>query len=199
MSSLFIWMSALAGSIVLLLLTAAKGAFYLHMLVTATVAILLAYTAIRESRSLRASGKSEFVIAGSNARFMGLVWAWGAIALFTTYSFVLSWKEWVPFFIAFFVAAGICMYFAGSMRKDIAAGTTDPVMKVIGRYLTIAQVVGMLIATIGLLVDGKLNRFAKARPGWEDWAANNIFFFGAISLAAIGLHALITDHREAKS
>ena len=44
----------------------------------------------------------------------------------------------------------------------------------------IGQVAGMVIVMVGLLVDGKMTRFAKARPGWEDWAANNIFFFGAM-------------------
>ncbi len=199
MSSLFMWMAALALSTVLLLMTAAKGAFYLHILVCAVVTIALAVTAIHESRTLRAQGASVYAVASSNARFMGLVWAWGAVTLFTTYNFVLSWKEWVPFFIAFFVAAGICSYFAGSLKKDEVAGASDPVMKTIGRYLTIAQVAGMAIAAVGLVIDGKLNRFAKARPGWEDWAANNIFFFGAVSLAAIGIHALVADHREAKA
>ena len=37
---------------------------------------------------------------------MGLVWTWGAVALFVTYNFILSWKEWFPFFMAFVLAAG---------------------------------------------------------------------------------------------
>jgi hypothetical protein len=54
----------------------------------------------------------------------------------------------------------------------------------------------MVVVMIGLAVDGKLMRFAKARPGWEDWAANNIFFFGAMALAAIGAHALLASRQH---
>lgn len=198
-SSLWVWMSALTVSIVLLVLSAALKTPYVHMLVTAIMAISLALVALRESRLLRAAGKSASAIASSNARFMGYVWTWCAIALFMTYNFVLSWKEWLPFFFAFVVAAGVCLYFSSSLNTDEAAGTSDPIMKKIGRYLTIAQVVGMLIVIVGLIVDGKMARFAKARPGWEDWAANNIFFFGAAALLAIGLDALINDHRTAKT
>ena len=198
-SSLVIWMATLTVSIVLLLLSAAKNAFYFHMAVAALVAGFVALTAIQEIRSLRANGASTASIAASNARYMGLIWTWGATALFVTYNFVLSWKEWLPFFVAFMVAAGLCLYFSATMRKDDEAGQLDPVMKKIGRYLTIAQVGGMGVVVIGLLVDGKMSRFAKARPGWEDWAANNIFFFGALALLAIGIHALVTERPQVEA
>ncbi len=198
-SSLVIWMATLTVSIVLLLLSAAKNAFYFHMAVAALVAGFVALTAIQEIRSLRANGASTASIAASNARYMGLIWTWGATALFVTYNFVLSWKEWLPFFVAFMVAAGLCLYFSATLRKDDEAGQLDPVMKKIGRYLTIAQVGGMGVVVIGLLVDGKMSRFAKARPGWEDWAANNIFFFGALALLAIGIHALVTERPQVEA
>lgn len=195
-SSLVIWMSTLTVSIVGLVLCAARNAYYLHMAIAAIVAIFMALTAIYEARAMRAGGASATAIAAANARYMGLIWTWGAVALFVTYNFILSWKEWVPFFVAFMVAAGLCLYFSATMRKDDEAGTRDPVMKKIGRYLTIAQVVGMGIVVLGLLVDGKMSRFLKARPGWEDWAANNIFFFGAVALMLIGIHALMGDREQ---
>ena len=46
---------------------------------------------------------------------------------------------------------------------------------------------------IGLLQQGKMSRFfseAGQRPGSEDWAASNIFFFGALAMAAVAWNAL---------
>ena len=194
--SLIVWMSTLTISIAMLVLSAAKGAFALQFAMSAIVSIFVALAAIQESRSMRAAGESDAAIASSNARYMGLVWTWGAVTLFATYNFVLSWKEWVPFFMAFVAAAVLCLFFSATQRKDDAVGQTEPAMKLIGRYLTIGQVVAMVIVMVGLIVDGKMMRFAKARPGWEDWAANNIFFFGALALAAIGAHALIAARKR---
>lgn len=195
--SLVVWMSTLTISIALLVLSAAKGSFALHLAMSAIVSLFVALAAIQEARSMRAAGASDPAVASSNARYMGLVWTWGAVTLFATYNFVLSWKEWFPFFMAFVTAAGLCLFFSATMRKDEAEGTSEPAMKMIGRYLTIAQVVGMVIVMAGLLLDGKMMRFAKARPGWEDWAANNIFFFGALALALIGGHALFSSRKQA--
>ncbi len=41
---------------------------------------------------------------------------------------------------------------------------------------------------IGLIIDGKMTRFLVPRHG--DWAANNIFFGGALALAVISAYAL---------
>ena len=196
-TSLIVWMSTLTVSMVLLVLSAAKNFVYLHMAVSAVVALFVALAAVQDGRNLRARGESSASIASSNARYMGLVWTWGALSLFLTYNFVLSWREWFPFFVAFVTAAGLCLFFAATLNKDEAAGERDPIMKTIGHYLTIAQVIGMVVVMAGLLLDGKMTRFVKARPGWEDWAANNIFFFGAMALAAIGTQSLLSSRKLA--
>jgi hypothetical protein len=46
----------------------------------------------------------------------------------------------------------------------------------------------MLITIVGFLIDGKMVRFLN--PRFTDWAANNVFFFGAIATAAITGYAL---------
>ena len=196
-ASLIIWMSTLTVSTALLVLSAAKHAASLHMVVSGVVALVVALAAVQECRTMRAQGESDASIASTNARSMGLVWTWGAVALFSTYNFVLTWREWFPFFMAFVTAAGLCLFFSATLKKDEASGQYDPIMKKIGRYLPIGQVAGMVAVMIGLIVDGKLMRFAKARPGWEDWAANNIFFFGAMALTAIGAHALLSSRPRA--
>jgi hypothetical protein len=51
-----------------------------------------------------------------------------------------------------------------------------------------SQLAGMILVVVGLLIDGKMVRFLD--PRYTDWAANNVFFFGALALAAISGHAL---------
>jgi hypothetical protein len=46
----------------------------------------------------------------------------------------------------------------------------------------------MIAVVVGLLIDGKMTRFLVPRYG--DWAANNIFFFGALAIGAISAYAL---------
>jgi predicted membrane channel-forming protein YqfA (hemolysin III family) len=48
------------------------------------------------------------------------------------------------------------------------------------------QLIGMIIAMIGLILDDKMPR----DPQQPDWAASAIFFFGAAALAAISMSAL---------
>jgi hypothetical protein len=56
----------------------------------------------------------------------------------------------------------------------------------------------MGIAALGLIIDGKFPVTVSKHIEWQDWAANNIFFFGALALAAITANALYTSRRGAK-
>ena len=120
---------------------------------------------------------------------MGYVWVWGALGLLITYaSGAAAWHEWLHFFLAFAVAGAAALFFANLLQRDGNAGKVDEAILKISRYLAYAQLFGMLAVMIGLLVDGKMTRFLIPRHG--DWAANNIFFFGALALAVISAYAL---------
>jgi hypothetical protein len=101
---------------------------------------------------------------------------------------VLVWKEWWQFFLAFAVGAGLCLYFSAALDKDARAGREDETMLRLGRYLAIVQLAGMVIAVLGLLIDGKMSRFLT--PRYTDWAANDVFFFGALAVGVISANAL---------
>ena len=193
MTSMVIWMLGIAVSVAFLVLSAAAKQPYLHMIVAASVALLFALSAIAENRKLRAEGHSETIISSTTARYMGLVLIWGALGLFVTYSFVLKWKEWWHFFLALIAAAGLCLFFAATLKKDAESGKDDATMKLLGRYMAWIMTGGMFITMVGLIVDGKMTRFMN--PRHTDWAAQNIFFFGAVALAAIGVNALITSRK----
>lgn len=191
MAAMFIWMLGIALGIVILVLSAATAQPLLHMAAAALISIVIALVAIRENRQLHATGASTPTIAASTARHMGFVWVWGALSLLVTYFFILRWHEWFHFFLGFAVAGALCLFIAGTLDRDGASGREDPTMMKIARYLTIAQLVGMVITVIGLIVDGKMTRYQT--PRFTDWAANNIFFFGAIALAAMSANSLMTS------
>jgi len=200
MMSMVIWMLGIALGVSLLVLSAAMGLPLAHMAVAAFIALVIALVAIRENREQRAAGLTESAIASSTAMIMALVWIWGALALLVTYYFILRWNEWLHFFIAFAVLGALCLFISNMLRRDAEAGRDDESMIKIGNYLTIGQLVGMIVTMIGLLVDGKMWRFTTSagnRIGWQDWAANNIFFFGALALAAISLNALLSKRKGA--
>jgi hypothetical protein len=185
---------AIATSVVALVLTAAMKAnapvlAYVHFAVAALTAAVCVAIAVYDTNRLIAAKASPSALAASNAGHLGMVWVWGAIALLVTYGTqVLTWKEWMTFFLAFFLAAGLCLFFSATLKKDASEGKVDASMLNIARTLTMVQMVSMGVVVIGLLVDGKMTRFLT--PRFSDWAANNIFFAGAVAVAAICAYAL---------
>ena len=202
---MILWMGTIALSVVILVLSAAARGnephlAYFHMGVSALVAITFAMIAVREGRQMIAERASDVELSAAMARFMGLVWSWGALALVITYATgIVTWVEWPGFFVAFLVAAGLSFFVSFRLRSEDRKGSTDGMMR-ISRYLAWFQLVGMVIVMAGLLIDGKMARFLEVQsPGWQDWAANNYFFFGALALSAISLYAIRVTKTDAVS
>ena len=184
-----IWLLALAGGVGASALAAGSGTPVQFMAVTAVTCLVLAMLALREILSLASSGASRSAISAGAARSMGFVFAWGALALFVTYFFVLpSWREWPVFCGAFAAVAAISFFFAATIAKDAERGKDDETLLKIGRILTVAQFAGTLVAIVGLLLDPDKQFLNKGRL---DWAAQTIFFFGAIALSMISAAALV--------
>jgi hypothetical protein len=202
MTSMIIWILGIGASIAALAVTAATKQFYLHMALAAAVSLTIALASVAEARAAETSAPpgADRGIAIS-LRHMGLVWAWGALGLMVTYGTdILSWREWWQFFIAFVLLAGLSQLLAMTLRKDMSSGDADPTLIKLARGFAVFVLVAMLITMIGLLIDGKMWRFttvAGLRRGSQDWAANNIFFFGALALSVISAHVVkLTGRRR---
>jgi FtsH-binding integral membrane protein len=183
-------MIALTLSICAIILTAAVNDPMLHMIASGAVSLVFAATAIREHNTLRAAGASKSVIGSSTARNTGLVWAWGALGIFVTYAFILQqrWPEWWHFFLGFALAAIASIIFSNMLDRDAKADRVDDSVMKVGRTLVLVQLAGVLVAIVSMFIDGKFPRAAS----YPDWAGCNIFFFGALAIAAISLDALRT-------
>lgn len=190
-SSLIVWLGGLALSVAAMVVAAGAKMPVVHMGLAAIVGIAIALLAVRENRALLAASASKSALAESTARHMGLVWTWGAIGLLVTYLAVLRWHEWWHFFLAFAAVGVLCLGMAALLARDGEAGRQDEAMLKVARTATMVQLAGMVITVLGLIIDGKMTRFLNPKHG--DWAANNIFFFGALALAAISLNALLAS------
>jgi len=187
-------MLTLTVSLSAIVISAAAGKPEILMAMTGIVSLVMAIMGLREDHALRAKGASRSEIGASNARYMGLVWVWAAIGLLMTYFFLPTvWREWWHFFLALVLVGVLCLFFATAMQRDADKGSTDDTMLKLGRLLTYGQLAGMLAVVAGLLIDPN-KRFLDVQ--FPDWAANNIFFFGAIALAAISANAILSDRKS---
>lgn len=193
-------MLGLGASVAALVLTAAMKLQLVHMAVAALVSILVALAAFREGREVTGRREEVALLASSGFRHLGLIWTWGALALVATYTFVLQWREWWQYFIGFFILAGLCLFVSATLRKDADADSDDATMMSVGRILaTIMMAVGIAVV-VGLLVHdgksfvlgGKVVKFLTTQKvgGSQEWAANNIFLFGSLAVAAVAWNTL---------
>lgn len=185
MASLWLWIVAVVVGTAAVSFSAPSGQT-VHMALTAVVCLVFVLLAVWQQHSRVAQGGTEPALASTNAVSIGMVWAWAALSMLVTYGVVLSWHEWWQYVLAAGGVAALSLFFASMMAKDAAAGRRDETLLRLARYLTIGQLIGMVIAMVGMIIDDKMPR----DPREPDWAANAIFFFGAAALAAISLNAL---------
>lgn len=181
-----VWAISLAIGVGAVFWSVAADRPWLALALSALVGAVYATIATWRRAHLVARGAGEPGLAAGNASSMALVWAWASLSILLVYVFVLSWHEWWQYVVGAGAIAALCLFFSAMMSKDAAAGREDPTLLKLARYLAIGQLVGMLAAMVGLVLDDKMPR----DPQNPDWAAQTIFFFGAAALAVISLNAL---------
>ncbi|MFT3733047.1 MAG: hypothetical protein QM780_16795 [Hyphomicrobium sp.] len=181
------WLFSLAAAVCATILATTEQPL-LQMSAVVAVCIAITLLAIRDHQKLRDTGAQLSAVASSTARYLGLVWAWAALSVLITYLFIIDkhWPEWWQFFAGFAFAAIASLAFALLLDRDRAAGRDDTVLVKAGRILLQFQIVGMAAGIISLFIDNKFPRDATH----ADWAACNVFFFGALAIAVISLDAL---------
>lgn len=154
---------------------------------TGAVSLMLAAAGIKARAGAYARAAAQSTIESITARFMSYVWLWGALSLAIVYASILSWREWTHFVAAFTIAGVSAFGFSRLLARDAATGREDPVMLRFGRRLAGAQLAGMVVTVIGLMIDPD-KEILTAADG--DWAGNGIFIFGALALAALSADAV---------
>lgn len=185
---------AFCSSVVLISLAAQTGVPLIYFIASGIVGLSLGLFGLRNLHTVCASQSTSSSLSAAAAQHMGLVWAWGCLALFITYSFFIPpWREWVFFSACFGIVAAVSLIFATAMENDAKKGKEDPSLLKIGRLLTIIQLCGTIAAMLGLLIDPQ-KFFLNIDK--RDWAANNIFFFGSLGLTIISATALFYSQKR---
>ena len=126
---------------------------------------------------------------------MSRIWLWGVLGLAAIYATgILVWSEWWQFLLAFAIAGALCYGSAVALQRQADSGSDNEALLTRGHYATIAQLVGMILVVVGLLIDGKMVRFFTER--YTDWAGNNIFFFGAAALGALSIYGIMSRQQR---
>jgi hypothetical protein len=159
----------------------------------AVVNLLLVAVALSERRALSAASAARSKVESTTARYMGLIWLWGAAALILVYTLILQWREWPHFSAAFAIAGLLCLGFSALLGADAAKGKDDATLLKLGRYMAIGQLGGMVATMIGLAIDPDKEFLVTTDV---DWAGNGIFLFGALALAIVSAHALIDGKKN---
>lgn len=194
MPSMFIWGLAFAISLSGMLLTAGARIPLVHLALGVLICLGIAFVGILENQRQRREGASKSEIAASTSRYMGFIYIWAAMTIGLTYMALLSWHEWWHWFLGMALVGAACVFYSNTLTRDAEAGRVDDTMLSIGNKLTWIQLVGMLVAIVGMLIDGKLTRYQN--PKMMDWAAQNTFFVGAIGLAVISAYALWASRND---
>ena len=185
-------LASLYGHLLLAGLKQPLGYAALAALAAAVIAVL----AVVQLRQLDQESAPRARIASIAARNVSFVWIFGAMVLFLVYGFALKWREWLIFGFAMMIVGALTYGLAMMFAKDADHGKSDAAMLGFGRTLNIVQIAGMVIAMVGLLIDGKMAVALAASR--SDWAANSTFFAGAAAIVVIGLASWQADTRAAK-
>ncbi|MEZ5775058.1 MAG: hypothetical protein R3D33_10275 [Hyphomicrobiaceae bacterium] len=202
MAAMIIWIVIVALGVALIVITSAIGAVGLNALVAAMISLVIAILAVRENQAAAGGGAGAYQLSATNARYMGLVWAWGAVSLVLVYNAILKWPEWWHFVIAFAAAAALCLVFANLLEAAAKGDVPGERVLKLSRILAVIQLVGALVAVAGLAIDGKLAFLGMPSlingrdwHGDPSWVGSHVFFFGALALAAISAVALGSYNR----
>lgn len=184
MSAIFVWIVSIGLGTAALTVTAALKLHYLHMAVAAAVAVFMALAAIGEVRAA-ATGDDRAQIS---LRHLGLVWIWTALNLFVTYAFGFTWRPWMLLFSGCFLAGGLCLFVASTLRHAVEENQPDPMFARMARMIAMVQLVVTGCAVASLFLE--IFVFQPVGALQQGWAARNLFLFSSLALAAISLNTL---------
>ena len=190
MLAMLIWVIGFAFSISVLALTAGGNAQSLHLTICAVIALAIAFSAAIEIGKAQSVGQSRSIIAAAVARYMGLLWAWSAVAISVTYALVLSWVNWLPIFLILMLGSSTCLFVARILDREAVAKAPDQRIINLVRFVAWSKFGATCLAIGGLLAAGKLG--PDGFGGQSRWAAMNILLCTAIGLAVISGYALMS-------
>lgn len=179
----------MAAGAIAMVLSAGPGRAGLSEAVAATTALLFAATAVWlhwPDVSGTGSGQGTLERTRNGAVVNAAVYGWAALSMAGMYYLTdLSWYHAYQYAIIFALAAGVTWLIARAVQ-GLRPGEPERIRRALSLLspLAFAQGLGALGVAGALAWTGKLTAFRA------DWAANHVFFYGALALAAVSLSGL---------
>jgi hypothetical protein len=194
MLSMVIWVVALAGSIAAICMTVAMDSHAAHVGATALITIGLVAAAVNDHRAGEMAGDSAFKLAATAARYLGLLWAWSAIATYVVYALLLDWSQWVPTVVAMVVGCVMCLFVALVLDREAASDSPDENAVSMVTWLARSQFAfGAIILGIVAAVQ---NQPEYVFGGTHKWVAINIALCTAVGLLTLTGYLMLQTNRQ---
>ena len=183
---------ALVASVLVMVLAAARDARLVFALAATLFAVQMIFATLRINWPLMRDGPAQSEEGAAvasvlrNSVLTGLAYAWGAAAMLAVYSLSgLSWRHGWQYGAAMaLVAIGVFVY-TRWLSADYSGLRTPRALAAV-TSLGALQGLGTIAALAFLLLSGKL-----ATPK-SDWAANDIFLAGSVTLALLSLISVLS-------
>jgi hypothetical protein len=186
-----IWILAIGFGIGAMVVTAAADMHGLHMTLATLISSSIAACGIRDVFMSSEAADSVTARAAIVTRFMGVLWAWSALATAVTYGLmVLRWDSWYVAFVLLMCGAGLCLFVGSILRRE--AGTADGDSRLVGivNIVARAQFVSACLAIGALIAGGKLTAQSLGEPG--AWAGLNLCISTAMGFAVLNGFVIAT-------
>jgi hypothetical protein len=158
-----------------------------HFVLGVSIAALIGLAAVSAHRSSAEQGGGDGRRAAILARYMGLVWAWAAIAVFITYALIMvRAADWPGVVVLATIGSGICVFVSDVLERDANNGTADRrIIDLVGQLAKVQFVAACLVIG-GVLKWGGLSLSARD----PRWAAFNLLASTAIGIAGLSGYAI---------
>jgi hypothetical protein len=184
-----LWVFGTAFAVAIMIVTVAMGYHAGQFALSLIVTMFIAVSAMRHFSVFRAAGTHPSLQAAVIIRYMGMVWAWGAVGLIAIYQFLLTWDAWLASFVLLLTGALALLFVGKILDRDALENNDDPRVLELVRLVAKGQFVLTCIALGGLLAYGKFS--AAAFAGDDAWAAMNILLTTALGLALMSGYYLV--------
>ncbi len=191
------WAVFLFISVGLMYFTASQHAYLANSIVAATTGLSLVIASALRNRPIWDAAMAQrpterfqkLRTASANARFMGFAYAWGSLSIASMYYLTdLYWYHAYQYTLYLAVPAIVSLIFARTLSSSGGSGHTNGNLR-LSKFITLVQAVAMLGIISYLLFSGKLSVIRK------DWAADHVFFWGAVTLLILSILALAVQRR----
>ncbi len=190
MAQMVFWMLGITIAVSAMVIAAAMEGRAAHLALGLVIVVFITLSAVMAHRSATDEGKDAPRLAAILARFMGMLWAWAAIAVFITYAFILvQSQDWPGVVVVLTLGSGMCLFISNILERDAEGGQSDP--KVVNFVLLIAKVqLGACCVALGGLL--AYSRFVMGGPD-PRWAAVNLLLCTTLGLAALSGYTIATS------